>query len=683
MMIEERPDEDMSDRPHFGSSKDVVSSRKMMRKVYADNDDRVDARMFARARLLDMLMSDWDRHSGQWRWARYKLEDGDLYRPVPRDRDFAFWKLDGLLPTLSKLVVHKYVDFEEGYGRLEGLSENGRNLDRWILAELSREDWLEIADSLKTAISDEVIDNAFDAWPSEIREIDEEAFRRRLRVRRDKLPEVAERYYELRSEIVDVVGSNKHERFDVTRVSDDEVDIVVYKTKKEGDLRKKIFERRFHADETREIRLYGLEGHDRFFFTGPGKGGILIRTIGGSGPDLFSDSTDAGAGTAKNIFYDTTTENTWLVGRASRVRTSPNPAINQYNRGEYKPTFVLPLLSFGANPEDGVFLGGGAMITTHGFRKRPYKAFHKVKADFAAATQAYNATYSGDFIDASGGLDLRLRGWAFTPNNIRNFYGLGNETENTDSDAKFYQTRMSRYGVSFRIAERLSSFASVSIGPEYERTELHEPDDRSFVVDPSAMVDSTEFSPRDFLALASTFSVNRVDKAINPSIGVRFNVHARYEIDLGDRDYDFGTVSSSLALYYTLPTRGQWTVAVRTGGARNYGSTPFYKANTLGGGRNLRGFRRTRFAGESSFFNNVDLRVKATDFSSYVAVGSLGFLGFYDVGRVWVEDEKSDQWHAGYGAGMWFDLFGMAALTITYEHSSEEDQIRIQTGFQF
>ncbi|HEY5565377.1 MAG TPA: hypothetical protein VIL33_07275, partial [Rhodothermia bacterium] len=114
-----------------------------------------------------------------------------------------------------------------------------------------------------------------------------------------------------------------------------------------------------------------------------------------------------------------------------------------------------------------------------------------------------------------------------------------------------------------------------------------------------------------------------------------------------------------------------------------FGTTPFYKANTLGGRHSLRGYRATRFAGQSSFFNNVDLRVKITDFSSYIAVGSMGILGFHDIGRVWVDGEDSSKWHPGFGGGVWFDLFGMTALVVTYEHSTEENIVRVQTGFQF
>jgi hypothetical protein len=58
----------------------------------------VDAAAFLRARLLDLLVGDWDRHPGQWRWAGFAERDRIVFRPVPLDRDWAFSHLDGRLP---------------------------------------------------------------------------------------------------------------------------------------------------------------------------------------------------------------------------------------------------------------------------------------------------------------------------------------------------------------------------------------------------------------------------------------------------------------------------------------------------------------------------------------------------------------------------------------------------------
>ncbi|MFD2148531.1 hypothetical protein [Mucilaginibacter antarcticus] len=53
-------------------------------------------------------------------------------------------------------------------------------------------------------------------------------------------------------------------------------------------------------------------------------------------------------------------------------------------------------------------------------------------------------------------------------------------------------------------------------------------------------------------------------------------------------------------------------------------------------------------------FNNFEVRVKLFDFTSYLLPGTVGVVGFDDVGRVWSPGEKSDTWHMGYGGGVFF-----------------------------
>ncbi|MEX1056050.1 MAG: hypothetical protein WED81_08460, partial [Rhodothermales bacterium] len=72
MMFEERPDGDESERPNFGRSRDVISPQKLFREIDDDNDHRVDQAFYLRSRLFDMLLSDWDRHRDQWRWASFE-----------------------------------------------------------------------------------------------------------------------------------------------------------------------------------------------------------------------------------------------------------------------------------------------------------------------------------------------------------------------------------------------------------------------------------------------------------------------------------------------------------------------------------------------------------------------------------------------------------------------------------
>ncbi|MGZ3874956.1 MAG: BamA/TamA family outer membrane protein, partial [Mucilaginibacter sp.] len=64
---------------------------KVEKKMLDDNDTRVDQQIVLRARLLDMLLGDWDRHEDQWRWEKVQDSVGSIYEPVPRDRDQVFY----------------------------------------------------------------------------------------------------------------------------------------------------------------------------------------------------------------------------------------------------------------------------------------------------------------------------------------------------------------------------------------------------------------------------------------------------------------------------------------------------------------------------------------------------------------------------------------------------------------
>src|SRR5207245_4245986 len=78
-----------------------VTTAKLWDDLDRGPQNRVAARAFLAARLLDLFVGDWDRHAAQWRWARLDEGDARLWRPIPRDRDQAFSKLDGLLPWLA------------------------------------------------------------------------------------------------------------------------------------------------------------------------------------------------------------------------------------------------------------------------------------------------------------------------------------------------------------------------------------------------------------------------------------------------------------------------------------------------------------------------------------------------------------------------------------------------------
>lgn len=695
VMFEERPKDDQTDVPSFGRSEDVISDTKMYSEITDDNDHRVDQRFFARARLLDMLISDWDRHEGQWRWASFEpyeldatltgeaREQGKIYRPIPRDHDFAFNKMDGLITSKASFFDPKFQDFDEGYGSLKGLNLNGRFQDHRLLNKLDREDWIEIADSVRAALTDEVIEAAVARYPDAIYERIGPETIRLLKLRREKLTDVAERFYHLHARTVDVVGSNKHERFEVTRLNEEATEVVVLKTSKEGEIRNEIYRRTFYHDETNDIRLYGLDGNDQFIVTGNVRDGLLVRAIGGPGEDTFVDRSAVSGPRKRTKFYDTATGNDWSEAgpEARLVRSDDNPAVNRYNPKGFEFNATVPLAFFGSNVDDGLFIGGGVNIIRQGFRKQPYGVSHRIKGNIATKTQAFNLIYEGHYVDRLGPWDTKLDVSYFSPGSIRNFYGLGNETEDNLGTREFYQAELTQAALRPSLFQDLQEGASLRIGPTFMFTDVASED--RFVNVPQPGVSPNSFDAQFFAGAEAELHLETVDSQTNPTLGFRWDNRAALNVGVLNATDTYSRLATDLAIYYSPSLRPQVTLALRAGGAHNFGAFPFYRANTLGGRDNLRGFRGTRYAGRSSAYQNAELRLQLFRFSSYLAIGRAGVLGFLDNGRVWTDGERSKVWHQGYGGGLWFDMFDLFVLQGTAGFSEDDQTISVGLGFQY
>jgi hypothetical protein len=119
------------------------NTAKAQARLQKDPDNRVDQATVLRARLLDMLLGDYDRHEDQWRWQRVESTRGSLYEPVPRDRDHVFYKPTGWLPTALSLHLLK-ANVQGFHYRIRSINrwnDKAKTFDRYFLNELSEEDW--------------------------------------------------------------------------------------------------------------------------------------------------------------------------------------------------------------------------------------------------------------------------------------------------------------------------------------------------------------------------------------------------------------------------------------------------------------------------------------------------------------------------------------------------------------
>ncbi len=689
-LFEERVNKKQVKENIFGAGDDVISSPDLYAKLKKDNDNRVDQKFVVRNRLFDMWIGDWDRHDDQWRWIEYKeKDDKKIYKPIPRDRDQVFFGGEG---SFKKLAASKWAQpalkgFEEeiSYTPAYGFYRI-RWFDRYFMTEPSLEDWLQQANDLKNALTDDVIEKAVRIWPDEIYDLRGNEIIRKLKNRRDKLHESAEDYFRFLSKRVDILGSDKRELFVVERIDDENTKITMFKISKKGKRDEVLYQRTFKTSITDEVRLFGFDGEDEFEVKGDTKKSVLVRIIAGEGKDKITDNSLVGNGKNRTVVYDNVTGTTLTASKSTKdLRSDSNPDINRYDMEEFDFDLRMPLLSFNFNPDDGLFLGGGIMFRKDGFRKEPYASSQSFSANYALATSSYNIAYSGEFIDAIGKADFLLDASIKAPNFVNNFFGLGNETSyNDDIELTFYRTRFEEISINPSINLNVGSKANLNLGTHYRGIEIQRSTDRFISDFPNNGLDPTDlFEDKQYVGGSIGFHFESKDEAIVPKRGVTFNTSLTYSAGTNGNSKNSAQWDTDLTLRWALGPFSRTSIATRVGYQKSLGNFEFFQSSRLDGFSTLRGYRRFRFAGESSFYHQLDLRVDLFEWRNYFLPSTVGLILFNDLGRVWVDGETSNTLHHGYGGGFYITPFGRFAVNILLAKSEEALLPLIKFGFYF
>ena len=148
-----------------------------------------------------------------------KEEDYKYYKPIPRDRDQTFFLSDGFAVRAGshKWGIPKFQGFHHEIRDIEGLNFNARYFDRYFMTEVSLDQWLKTAETLQSRLTDQVIEDALKEIPKSVAQYNNENIISKLKKRRDDLQTYARQYYLFLAKNVNVLGSNKHELFEVER----------------------------------------------------------------------------------------------------------------------------------------------------------------------------------------------------------------------------------------------------------------------------------------------------------------------------------------------------------------------------------------------------------------------------------------------------------------------------------
>ncbi|MET0244788.1 MAG: BamA/TamA family outer membrane protein [Flavitalea sp.] len=667
--------------------KKTYSSTDVFKQLQKDNDNTIDQQAVLNARLLDMFIMDFDRHEDQWRWGNEekKKSKNKKFYPIPRDRDQPFFINNGFIPhALSQeWVLPKFQGFRAKARNINSFNFNARYFDRSFLNELTEKDWTIAIDNFLPKMSDALIDSAMNLQPAEIRGQRRGWIAETLKKRKTYFRNEMLHYYRFLQKEVDIVGSDKKEYFDVAVNNDGSVKVAMLKINKDGELTDSLYTRIFQKGATREIRLWARDGDDSVRISGSGKAGIKIRVIGGEGRDKFINETPT-----RVQYYDLSNEANTIEGKF-RNRMSSDPSINDYNRKAYKYNIVAPLISAAFNPDDGVYLGASVKATRHGFRKEPHKITHFFRANKALATGAYAFRYRLDAVDVIGKTDIVAEADVKAPDNVQNFFGIGNQTEfvnEGDKKISYYRTRYNLIqGFALFRTNPVRHF-SLLTGPVFQHYRIDEEENKGRFISQSDLpgIDSnTIYKRKSFLGWQFEANIDNRDNEMIPTRGMLWKNTARVVKGVNAYANDFAQLATDLSLYISFKVPADLVIAARVGGGINYGKYEFFQAQYLSGLENLRGFRKYRFAGDKMFYNNIDLRIRIADFRGYILPGSVGILGFHDIGRVWVKEEESGRWHNGYGGGIWLAPGKRYVVAACYGFSEDGGLPFVSLGFQF
>ena len=693
--LEDSPKDPKPNLPGFGNADEVTRSFSFFRKLYKDNDNRIDAPALARARAFDMLVADFGKHEDNWKWAGYKQADGSmLYRPIPRDRDQSFTLWNGLLTYIAnrEWAVPSIEDFQAEFHDLKSLNWPARHLDRFLLQSLSRAQWQQAGQYLQARLTPAAIDEATGQLPAEVQALSGQDLNRKLKARIQTLPQALDAYYLLLAKRVDVVGSNKGEVFWVNRLPTGQVRVQLFDRAKEGDQPNgpALFDRTFQPAETEEICLYGLDGRDIFTVTGDGgRRSILVRVIGGDGKDRIADDSRAAGLRTRTKVYDVP-DTDLQPGPETDNRTSPRPGVNAYNRQQFEYDSYRPGIGLGYNRNDGFTASAGITLQRQGFRKPGFKNLYAFNAEASTGGQR-QLTLSTRHRYAIGKVDAgaEVSYGNFFP--FYNFFGLGNSTvlNQEQYDNKFYTARYRGFTLNAFLERVFLQRSVLRVGPTFE-----------YYV--------TDFAPTSYLGvLAQTPGTDQIRP--NTSFQRLLGVNAVFDLDLRDRpafarrgvrlraQHDtyrqlagpgrtFGLTQGFAEYYGTARLGVPVTLVVKGGGARNYGpdnDIPFYKFTSLGLREGLRGYYRNRFSGDASLYYNTELRLALGQVKNGFLPFYYGVFGFYDQGRVYYQGSSPGGWRSGYGGGFYLaPVAETLALSVSYQLSAESTLLQFGLGFR-
>ena len=682
--IEERPSDGHSNFEGYrrtlpdanGKITDFESTTDMLEKIKEDESYTINQRAFVRAKILDMLIGDWDRHEDQWRWAEYKSENGDKeFQPIPRDRDGSFSKFDGIGIPLIQMVMPDtrfWQTYDSDIKSVKWFNAEGNNLDRALISGVDIDVWREEALHVQNNLSDAVIESAFLKLPKEIQDEVAEDLKVKLKDRLKEIDKYAVSYGEMLNKTVSIHATHKDDLIEVIRMDDSKTRVIIKRilTNKDNEL---FYDRVFDKNETKELWIYGLNDKDEFKVYGESGSNVFVRLIGGYGNDIYDIQNRSHL-----KVYDFDYEESKFKDKKPKVFLTNEYETNTFHWRYFNENNNVLIPNLGFRTDDGFVVGLTDTYTVNGFNGNPFRQQHTLSAKYYSEFQGFDVTYKGIWAHLFPKINFELDAYATNDRYSTNFFGFGNETVNLedDLDRDFYRSRMRQYNVKAGLA-----FRTLRVKALFENWKLDEISDRLFTRE---NLGNALFESQSYVGGDVSLCYENDDANDFPTRAFFVGFTGGYKANTELSDNKFGYAQLQLSAAKKIIPSGNLVLSTFVEGKTNFGDDFFfYHAPSLGGNNGLRGFRDERFTGKRYFYQSSDLRLRLKRYKTASLPITVGLYGGFDYGRVWIDNDDSNEWHTSQGGGFWISGLNSFALSVAYFNSVENDIIQIGFGFGF
>jgi len=629
-------------RDELDEKSSAITSTELLAQLDAPDPPTVDAVAYLRERLFDIYVGSWDPLPEEWLWVRRR---GGLMVPLPRERDGAFSRFDGLATSLASPVISELSSFKAGFAGKLPMTGKLRVLDRRLLTGLDSTRWFATAQNLAARLSDAELSAAVGRLPPEYRAINGRELLHQLQVRREQLPEIARRYHELLLDRGELYGTTMADTIVARRAGDGVLDVSI------GD-RVPV---RFESGVTDEVRVYPMGGADRLVLRGGSHKGPQLR--------VAVDSLD--------VVPDSTGTNRVQFDRSLPVPKFVNDEVETATLRGTRQSWAT-WLNF--NSDLGFQIGGGPVFTTYDPAYDPWKRRLRLRAALATKPGDGAIDFRGEFRRRHSTTYVRVDAKASSIEFLK-FYGYGNETPRTES-SDFYKSSQRQFIIAPTLVTPLLGRSFVEVG---FIAKLVQTDTSSTTLIGQQKPYGTEddfgqlgvqayirYDTRDASTFATRGSEIRAGFTAYPAIMSAEEAFGMFE----------GSASWTTTPFHPL------TFAMRASGKTTWGKYPAHEAAYLGGSRSVRGLDAQRFAGDAAVWANFEARLRVGTLP-FVMNWDWGVFGIADAGRVFYSPEPSSRTHHGLGGGLWAVLPDRSFMGVFDIVAGDDHKIAFWFGISF